>query len=816
MKLFKQKKTRRDSTAFENIQATVSQKQIASTATRREIEYEIEIDANMSQLVNGEINGIDIVTMPTDAIRETAPTLQYFNDNIKKYKKAKTIETTALTIDPKEFLPHGDLGDLSSPMISKLNKNGAVLRDDVIETKLKFVEKPILSTRIAGVSVNDIIDNGINFDRGQEPLLRTQSLHESIISPHGNLGLSRPQIGERTENIVPKITKKTITVRAPIGQIPEVRLVNSTGRQVGPVANHAKMVKTKTGQQAKIENFEYWSLLAKKGKMFRIEFSRTNNEDYMHVTTPYKAVISGFHIYARTLSRSPELDVIFDMGRYTLGRAKAICFAGAPFDLSKKMMFHVVPLINGSEISHSHTKVNPGEYDEYDVSCCAIQYLPNVIRFHISNMPVDVKQIFAIRTNDLSGQQLRLPLVSVNSLGGVKKRTTDKSNDAITDYDDINVADINSIYSYDFFAINRFGLEKHLFRKTIRTYEKDIEGHVFKKAKLFAGPSPEVERLSLTLGYPNPFIPKNINYSLTNPGDDFYEACRNNKRVCTLKIVKHVSDGSVYNLGTYIVNPGELNTLESTVDKFQNFEVSFDLDAAFLRNAGAPRDYNQNLKYYYEVRMGSYLLSNELSFRHNPLKLDVPNEFTDGKTGYSYHPYIYQCPSRKDYGLHGRLGTSKNYLFEESLNSSAKILVKEPYKNPYGSDTKPKLRAKLTQLPNGRYCIVLQLKLRGDLIEAADHFELYVGDSTTGDFRSIGKNKLANSNFYYIDAASADLAANKLKYKMTARNFGFEDIVTFESNIVNISQTNVAKRKDERTNVGNIGIVRLNALRGVK
>ena len=816
MKLFKQKKTNRSAAAFENIQAKLNPIQTTSAATRREIEYEIEIEANMSELVVDDINEIEIVSIPSDEVRSSSnKSIESFNSELKSYKKPKTLAAKAFSIDPKELLAHGDLGDSSSKMIGLNTAEGSVIKDDIIESKIDFLEKPINDLNLTSeVSINAIIDNRINFERDNEPLINSKSLSSPIASPFKNIDTTRPVIKSRKEKSVQRVTRKKITIRVPIGHTPEVRLKNKTGRQLGTVKNNGKMVRTDKEPQAKIQNYSYFAKLATKRKMFDISFSFANNQDFLHITTPYKNIISGFKVYARTLSKSPHLDKTMNLGSFSTGQAKRIPLVRAPFDLSKKIMFHVVPIVSGVPVCHSHTVINEGTFDEYDSSCCAIQYLPNVIRFHITELPIDAKHIYAIRTNDLSGAQHRLPMAAVDREGGVAKTAENKSKNYILNYDDSAVSDINSNYSYDFFAINRYGLEKHLFRKTLRTYEKDTAGHAFQKANIYRGPDGITSKIRLSLKYPNPFIPKNINYSLNNPDDDFYEACRNRKRVCTLKIVKHVSDGNMYDLGTYVVNQGQLNTLDSEVDKFLNFNIDFDIDSAFLKRAGAPRSYNPSLTYYYEFRMGSYLLSNELSFLFNPLKLEVPNEFTDGKTGYSFHPYVYESPSRKDYGLLGRLGASKKHLFEESLNSTAKIMIQSSADKNYSSDIKNKLRAKLSKVSQEDYCIVLQMKIESNLLLASDHFELFVGDSTTGIYRSLGKNKIVESDFYYIDVASSELAANKLRYKLVARSIGFENIATFESKLVDISPTNVLKRKDDRSAVGRIGKLRLDKHKG--
>ena len=92
---------------------------------------------------------------------------------------------------------------------------------------------------------------------------------------------------------------------------------------------------------------------------------------------------------------------------------------------------------------------------------------------------------------------------------------------------------------------------------------------------------------------------------------------------------------------------------------------------------------------------------------------------------------------------------------------------------------------------------------------------MFVGDSTTGNYRSLGKNKLINSEFYYVDVSSAELACNKLKYKMVARSIGLENICSFETDVIDISETNVLKRKDDRSS-GTISKARNRKSRGIR
>ena len=322
-------------------------------------------------------------------------------------------------------------------------------------------------------------------------------------------------------------------------------------------------------------------------------------------------------------------------------------------------------------------------------------------------------------------------------------------------------------------------------------------GHLFERSEF------SVDRrgnhiLKMVLKYPDPFIPSSKGYSLLNPGDEFFEACRNRKRVCVLKILRHDEIGNTEEIGIFVLNSGELGTLRTEMDDLNNFIVNLNLNKEFLNLKGIPK-VDPYRRYYYEVRMGSYLLSNELSFLEFPIKLDVPNEYTAGKTGYQYHPYIYDTPQRKDYSLHGVMGVSKTTLYEECLNSSMvwidakrlQVLPKSPFK----------LNANFAKYgANDKCAVVLSAKIDQRLLYSCDHFELFVGNSTTGGYNTLGKHKLVDSNFYYVDTGSTKLACNKLKYKLVGRSMGYENIITVVSDLVDISQSNVfTKRIDDST-----------------
>ena len=471
------------------------------------------------------------------------------------------------------------------------------------------------------------------------------------------------------------------------------------------------------------------------------------------------------------------------MGTFSTLRARTIVF---PEDFEKKWMIQVIPIIGVAPQSCSQTKIIGGLIEEYDFNICGFQHLPSVNRFYLREIPLDTRFIYAMRKNELTGQSSRLQKLSCNFVSEYSGQKQNKDN--ILHYTDSGIGNINSIYSYDFFSINRFGLEKHLIQKTVRIYEKDTLGHKVLKRKSYRNET-DAHVLELTLKYPEPFLPKNIQYSLYNPDDDFFEACRNQKRVCTLKITRHSDDGKVQPLGIHVLNPGELNTLDAKINDKQNFEVSLTIDRAFLNRYDAEVPW-ANRTYYYEVRLGSYALGNELSFLKQPLKITVPNEYTDGKTGYSYHPYIFETPSRKDYALHGRLGTSKNILFEESLTSTSATFILEPSEViKVGNFT---LKAKLARVnkSGSKHAVVITATFSDLLLNTIDHVELFVADTTTGIYVSLGKHMIRTKEFYFIDTESSKLACNRLKYKIVGRGMNFDNIFSAATELIDISETN--------------------------
>ena len=97
--------------------------------------------------------------------------------------------------------------------------------------------------------------------------------------------------------------------------------------------------------------------------------------------------------------------------------------------------------------------------------------------------------------------------------------------------------------------------------------------------------------------------------------------------------------------------------------------------------------------------------------------------------------------------------------------------------------------------------VIVQTILNDVLVNYCDHFELMCGDSTSGTFTSLGKFKLVDKNFYFIDVYGPKLAANKLRYMLIARDTAFKNIFTIKSDPIDISQTNIVIESNEELNM---------------
>ena len=589
--------------------------------------------------------------------------------------------------------------------------------------------------------------------------------------------------------------------------IPVVKIKDRFGRKLGQVRTSAPGVVRRPQNLRKLKHQKFFKKLVLQPKLFDINVVDERNRNYLCVTTRYSNLFDSFCLYYRKLTRSPGRDKTYFAGEFTLRDAAKIQLK---IEWNCKHKFYLIPVSLSEKICYSESYIHDGVVEEHDVDFTACQ-INGVVRFYIRNIPEDCDIVYAQRLNETNGTRNLLGRVNI----GLTKESLDGANrgGAVIAYNDSYIGDINYTYSYDFFAQTRYGLQKHLFRHTMRTYERDTLGHTFSSARVTAGGG--FHKIIAKMKFPDPYIPKDDNYSLYNPDDDFIEACRNRRRVCLLQIRRHSSAGKVDDLGIHVLNPGELNTLQAKITNNLEFAVSITVNGKFLRDQGVDPTYGPDQVYYYELRLGSYLLSNELSFLINPLKLNVPNEFTDGKTGYQFDPIVYESPLRRDYGIIGRVGMSKKTFLLESLTSSTRLLETEPsLKNKNVPVT---INANVVELDaRETYGVLLTAQIPDQFVRSCDHFELFVCDSTSGAFVSLGKHKLVSGNFYYIDAQGPRLAANKLKYLLVGRNMTFDNVIKLKSRKVDISVTNIREENVEELNTTEVTASQKRKNRGLR
>ena len=791
MPIFSPRPSLANSAALGNIQATVNPAPQSVNSTTGMATYNIEIAGNMTELVQSGVNNISVVAQATTAYSTTPITnISALNTAINNSMPlAQTSMSSQLvSIDPKETVAHGILADISSGQ-GMVDVTQQSVQTGLQQTQVVYNEVPF-NDRLnrSGIDIEAALSGDLNFDFGRHALINTDRLLNGI-SPHGpslTTETYRPTINQVSTNVIPEQTIKNLAVQIPIGSIPSVQIQNDIGTVVGIVGSDAINVATPRLVPSEIRHLAFFAEAALNKKIINISFSKKNNLNFIHVNSPTSRGITGYTIHVRKLSKTPKFDRYTDMGTFSKKHAENLPFH---FDITKKHMIHVIPMSGNEPLCYSATATIGGIVDEYDCSYTCYQRSAGSLEFPISNIPIDIKKIFAVRTNDLSGETTKLNDVQTRKPNQILSDKTVHATPESLVYRDPTIPQTNSLLSYDFFGVNKFGIQKHLFRTTKKIYEKDTQGIIFKDAKLSRNELDE-HVLSFVIKYPDPFQPQNKSYSLVNPDDDFIEACRNLKRVCVLSIKRHGSDGYTEDLGTHILNDGELNTLKAEINDTGDFVVRLTISRDFLRGQGIDTYTNPNLEFRYEIRGGSYLLSNELSLLSNPLKIFVPNEFTDGKTSYSFHPIVHDAPSRKDRGLHGRLGSTRKDLMEVALTSSSRILVTD--ERTVVSSGKKTLKASLVPLNSGQtqHAIKITGTLESNFETKFDHAELLVGDSTTGEYVSLGKHRIMTSDFYFLDTKSVKLACNKLKYKLVVRSIGFVNEYDLVSNVVDIGVTN--------------------------
>ena len=95
---------------------------------------------------------------------------------------------------------------------------------------------------------------------------------------------------------------------------------------------------------------------------------------------------------------------------------------------------------------------------------------------------------------------------------------------------------------------------------------------------------------------------------------------------------------------------------------------------------------------------------------------------------------------------------------------------------------------------------MIESNIPADVLKTCDHVELLYANSSNGAWTSLGKHKLSNSKFYYIDTIAPTLAANKIKYALIGRNYSMVRIFNVASPELDIKPYNYTERllKDSR------------------
>jgi hypothetical protein len=807
MPIFSARPLQNNSSALSNVKATVTPTPNAISSNGM-VSYNVEVVGNMTDLVAAGVNNIAI-TSNAQASYTSPSSISELNSMLNNPLPVSPSNTAkVVSIDPKETVSHSVLSDLNTT-----GPSGGI-SNNIKQTRVVFAEVPF-NDRLdrSSINIEHALAGRLNFGHGRHALVDTDVLMDRIqpSSPSLSTATYRPSIVKTITGTVPVQTTRTMTVTVPIGSIPNVSILDQSGLSLGRVGDTASSLLGPRIPPTQIKHKAFFSQAATTNRMINICFSKRNNSNIMHISSPYSKVITGYTVHVRQLSKTPKFDKYFVLGTFSASDARNITF---PFDMQKKYMVHAIPMFHGEAICYSATETTDGESLDYDCSYLCYQKDSAAVEFKISNIPIDVKEIQAIRTNELTGQ--RLDLLKRYVKPGNQKLSTNRSSEASTmNYRDNIIPERNAVLSYDFFVSNKFGIKKHLFRKTMPIYEKDSLGITFKLARLSRNQNRD-HVLSFVINYPDAFIPKNIDYSIDNPDDDFIEACRNSKRVCIMSVKRHTADGNTDDLGIHILNPGALNTLKSDINDTGDFVVKLPITQTFLNGYGVKALTNPNIGYTYEVRLGSYLLSNELSFLKHPIKLFVPNEFTDGKTAYAYDPLIYETPARRDRGLTGRIGSTRKHILEVALTSKSKIL--ETDKEEFATPSKKSMTAKLVPLNNSQteFAIKIDADLEGDFARRFDHAELLVSDSTTGEYVSLGKHRIITNKYYFLDTKSVKLACNKLKYKLVVRSIDFINVYDLVSNVVDIGLTNVRKISEPVPTVSSASSFQIQAFRGFR
>tara|TARA_R110000851_G_scaffold37420_4_gene96657 strand:+ start:75 stop:2483 length:2409 start_codon:yes stop_codon:yes gene_type:complete len=758
------------------------------------LEYVVSIESNMAELINEGINEIEIATELQPVTNHLDKSVENVSAIIKKDTETSSNSRSSKirSLDPKMMVSHGDLA----------RSNSEKIKDEIERETITFEEKKILNLPKVDVELDNILQNRVAWN-SLSPIIQEKTVLVSGVFKNNNSYVSRNIISPRIKKVEKKTAPKKTTIVSRIklskNQSIQVNLKNSNGKKVSKVGKTASNVEIELNQSHKPKNLSFFKLIGEEPNPFKITVSNGAYGLCLHVITPYKRILPEFEIFVRLISAAPEKDKYSSLGVYNNSSASRIKLNVNP---SSSLIVHVVPRINSKNMSWSQTMVHAGIDEPTTAKLISYQRQDtknnaSYLEFNIFNYPNSAKTIYAVRENIISGEILRLPPSTITPPDLMSPSKKEIS------YIDNSISHVNSTYRHDFFTVNKWGLESHIGNIVSRTFEKDTSGIKFRKASHREGRTRNVHIIDFSIYIPDIWIP-NSGDDIKNPGDSIFEAAREKKKVGVLQLVRHSTKASSKIIGNFIISPdSSLSDIPISLSDERSLSGQFVVNKEFAKRFGIP-PIDPELKYIYELRVGYYFLSNELSFLKNPIKLTVPNEFTNGKTGYSYHPYLYDSPLSKDFGIIPKLGDSKSHMKIESLTDQAQIF-KFNQEQSDGNKT-INLNCKLGSIKSNSNSPILytiiESRIPRIVYASLDHVELLYADSSSGGWTSLGKNKISDLKFYYVDTRAPQLATNKIRYALIGRNSSMERIFSTVSADINLQPHNyIEKPKKKSSNI---------------
>ena len=189
--------------------------------------------------------------------------------------------------------------------------------------------------------------------------------------------------------------------------------------------------------------------------------------------------------------------------------------------------------------------------------------------------------------------------------------------------------------------------------------------------------------------------------------------------------------------------------------------------------------------YYYEIRPISYMLSNELSFLTQPIKLEVPPR--NGKTGYSYHPYVFDAPGVAETGINPSLSRRSRYDLDYA-GASATAGIKRTF-----TRFSPNYPIEINLEPivynerNEKHIYVrMNITIPVYYHDLCDHWQILAAPSSTGRFTCINNFMSFAKTVEYLDFITPSLATNDVRYIIRGIGYDMSVVVTSDPKDVSL------------------------------